>query len=67
MITMQVIIDRFEEDYAVVELPDKNMINVPRILFPEAQEGDVIKIIVDNEEINKRKEEITALSDNLFC
>ena len=64
---MQVIIDRIEEDYLVVELPDMSVINIPKVLLPEAKTGDVVKIIVDEEETLKRQQAITALSDNLFC
>jgi hypothetical protein len=44
---MQVIIDRFEGDFAVVELPDRTMVNIPKILVPGAKEGDVINITID--------------------
>lgn len=41
---MQVIIDRFEANYAVVELPDRSFKNIPRhILPPSAKEGDVLE------------------------
>lgn len=42
---MKVIIDRFEEDIAVVEL-NGEMLNVPRALFAEAQEGDAVELTV---------------------
>ena len=42
---MRVIIDRFEEDIAVVEA-DGRMLNAPRALFPEAREGDAVEITV---------------------
>jgi hypothetical protein len=35
---MQCIIDRFEGEFAVVELPDRTMVNMPRILVPGAKE-----------------------------
>ena len=46
---MRIVIDRFEGELAVVELPDdkdsgERMLNVPRELFGEAAEGDVIEI-----------------------
>lgn len=40
---MKVIIDRFEEDIAVVEL-DGVMYRAPRALFGDAQEGDAVVI-----------------------
>ena len=42
---MRVIIDRFEEDIAVVEL-NGEMLNVPRALFGEAKEGDTVELTV---------------------
>ena len=40
---MRVIIDRFEGEYAVVEL-DGEMLTAPRALFGDACEGDAIQI-----------------------
>lgn len=42
---MKVIIDRFEEDIAVVEL-DGKMLHAPRALFAQAQEGDTVELTV---------------------
>lgn len=42
---MRVIIDRFEGEYAVVELGEK-LLNVPRELFAGAKEGDAAEITV---------------------
>lgn len=42
---MKVIIDRFEENIAVVEL-DGEMLNAPRALFRDAEEGDAVEISV---------------------
>ena len=42
---MKVIIDRFEENIAVVEL-DGEMLNAPRALFGDAEEGDAVEISV---------------------
>lgn len=55
---MNIIIDRFEGNFAVVELEDKRMINMPRELVPEeAREGDilVIQVSLDKTEDLKRK------------
>ena len=46
---MRIVIDRFEGGLAVVELPDdkdsgERMLSVPRELFGEAEEGDVIEM-----------------------
>ena len=40
---MKVIIDRFEEDIAVVEL-DGEMLHAPRALFAGCEEGDAVEI-----------------------
>ena len=64
---MKVIIDRFEGDYAVVELPDMTMVDMPRSLIPEgAKEGDVLVIGIDPDETDKRKERIKKLMDDLW-
>lgn len=63
---MKVIVDRFEGDYAIVELDIGKVINVPKILFPNAKEGDVFKIEIDKEETNNRKNKIQGLINELF-
>ena len=42
---MRVIIDRFEEDIAVVEL-DGKILHAPRALFRDAHEGDTVELTV---------------------
>ncbi len=64
---MKVIIDRFEGDYAVVELPDMSTVDMPIQLVPEgAKEGDVLIIEIDIEETKKREEQIKKLMDDLW-
>lgn len=63
---MQVIIDRFEGEYAVVETDSGNFVNLPKILVPNAHEGDVVDISVNSEETEKRSEKIKNLMDDLF-
>lgn len=64
---MKVIIDRFEGDYAVVELEDKTICNMPIKLLPkEAKEGSVLKIEVDIESTEDRREKIKKLMDELW-
>lgn len=55
---MQIIIDRFEGKFAVIELPDKRTWNVPKELFPHAVEGDVVDIIINKEATEKRQASI---------
>ena len=44
---MEVIVDRFEGDYAVVEIAIGKCVNIPRVLVPDAKEGDIIKIEIE--------------------
>lgn len=51
MFTLKIIIDRFEGDFAVVELDDKGFINMPIELVPQgAKEGDILEIQINHEE-----------------
>ena len=63
---MKVIIDRFEGEYAIVELPDLSFIEVPRILFEGAKENDVINITIENQETDLREERVSNLMKSLF-
>lgn len=63
---MKVIIDRFEGEYAVVELDVGKFVDMPKELVPDAHEGDVIEIIIDTEETKKRKKHISELMNDLF-
>ena len=63
---MKVIIDRFEGDYAIVELDEWKILELPKELIPEAEEGDVINIEILKEETNKRKEQIKNKMNQLF-
>ncbi len=63
---MEATLDRFEGDYAILELDVGKMIEIPKILVGNAKEGDVIKIIVDKEATKRRKKNIEMLVDDLF-
>ena len=69
---MNVIIDRFEGNYAVCEKEDRTMIDVKRVDLPsEAKEGDVLSIndgviIIDIEKTEKRRIEIKKLTEDLW-
>lgn len=63
---MKVIIDRFEGDYAVVEINKGKFVNLPKELIPDAKEGDVIVITIDQDETKKRKEHVKDLMNQLF-
>lgn len=64
---MKLIIDRFEGDYAIVELENKKMISVPKEVLPDgANEGSVISVVIDEDETNRRKNNIKKLMDDLW-
>lgn len=63
---MQVIVDRIENDYLVVELEDGNVIDMPKELCPKAKEGDVIDIFINEEDTKNRKEEVKNLMEEVF-
>lgn len=63
---MEVIVDRFEGDYAVVEIAIGKCVNIPRVLVPDAKEGDIIKIEIEKEETEERKKCIKDLMNNVF-
>ncbi|MBQ9833613.1 MAG: DUF3006 domain-containing protein [Bacilli bacterium] len=63
---MKVIIDRFEGEYAVVEVAIGQFVNIPKVLIPNANEGDVIKIEIDKKETEERRKHIQDLMNNVF-
>jgi len=61
---MRIIIDRFEGDFAVIELENNLFANMPKSLVPRgAQEGCVLSIELDEKETEKRKQNISKLID----
>jgi len=68
---MRGVIDRFEGDFAVVELENGEMRNIKKELVPaEAKEGDVLKIVeeitIDYEETEKRRKKIEELTKDMW-
>lgn len=64
---MKFTIDRFEGNFAVVELEDGKFADVPKIALPkEARESDIITLYVDREATEKRRQEIRELENSLF-
>lgn len=64
---MKFIIDKIEENFTIVELEDKNMINMPIELLPSgAKEGDVLSIVIDKNETEARRRRIEKLMDDLW-
>ena len=63
---MKFIVDRIEADVATVELEDGRMLNIPTVLIAEAEEGDIVEIIVRKEATKERENYIENLKNNLF-
>lgn len=66
VISMRIIIDRFEGDFALCETEKGKILNVPTELFENAHEGDVFDISFNEKETLKRKENINSRLKNLF-
>lgn len=62
---MKIIVDRIEENYAIVELNGKTY-DLPIELIPDVKEGDILKIEVLKDETEQRKEEIQKLMNTVF-
>ena len=63
---MQVVVDRIEEEFIIVELEDGNVVDVPKVLIPGAKEGDIIDIYINRDETEKKNTEVKKLMDDLF-
>lgn len=63
---MKVIIDRFEGDYAVVEVDVGKCVNIPKVLIPNSKEGDIVRIEIEKIETEERKKHIQKLMNNVF-
>ena len=67
---MQIIIDRFEGNYAIAEYTDKAGIEqfakIERVLLPDVKEGDVVDLVVNRTETQVREDKIKKLMDDLF-
>lgn len=61
-------IDRFEGEYALIEM-NRRIFHIPKVLLPKsAREGDVItmQITVDKEATERQKQSVERLADKLF-
>lgn len=63
---MEVVIDRFEGDFAIVELPDKRFAEIARALLPGTAEGDVVDITLNQAKTEARKKEIQSLMESVW-
>ena len=65
--SMRMIIDRFENGFAVVELEDGTIQDVPRSILPaDANEGDSVLVSIDLSSTAERGERIEALMDSVW-
>ncbi|TJX13929.1 DUF3006 domain-containing protein [Tissierella creatinini] len=64
---MIITIDRFEGNFAIVELEDRRMINMPRELVPEeAIEGDILQIQISLDKTEELKKKIEKEVEGLW-
>ena len=63
---MDVIVDRIEGDYAVVEIDKGKMCNLPLELVPNIKEGDVVTITINKDKTEARKKTIEELMNRVF-
>ena len=63
---MDVIVDRIEGDYAVMEIEKGKMCNLPIELVPNVKEGDVVSIIINKSKTDERKKTIEELMNSVF-
>ncbi|KPU45802.1 hypothetical protein OXPF_05910 [Oxobacter pfennigii] len=69
---MKAIIDRFEGNYAIVEMPGRKMVDIKISKIPAgAKEGDVLNIVdgeisIDSTGTAKKKERIEELTKDLW-
>ncbi|MGD8400873.1 MAG: DUF3006 domain-containing protein [Bacillota bacterium] len=48
----RIVIDKFEGEYAAVELPNQTIVDIPKIVLPDdAVEGDIIEIRINQYEL----------------
>lgn len=52
---MRAVIDRFEGDFAVIELDDGRFSNLPKELVPNAKERDIVIIEIESGESETQK------------
>ena len=64
---MKLIIDRFEGNIAIIELPDGRLIDCPKGILPaNAEEGDIINIVVNKNATNTKLRRVTEHMNKLF-
>ena len=64
---MKIIIERIEENIAVCELENGELIEAPLALFGGVKEGDVISLTVEEQETEDRYEQAQSRLAALFA
>ncbi len=64
---MKVVIDRFEGEFAVIELENGDMVDIPKKILPDnAKEGSVIKITCDEKETQLSRDAAKKKMNSIF-
>lgn len=64
---MRYIVDRFENEYAIVELDNGEFIDIPKKVLPlDASEGSIIEVTTLSDETNVRRTEMKKKMSSLF-
>ena len=63
---MELIVDRFEGKYIIVEYESGKTAEISKTLLPDAKEGDVIEISINKSKTEMRKRNIENRFNNLF-
>ncbi len=63
---MKITIDRIEKGFVIAELPGGQAVDIPRVVFPDAVEGDIYSIEKDCTERDARRSRIDDKMNRLF-
>lgn len=64
---MKAVIDRIEENIAVLEFDDGFQLQLPASYIPGAREGVVVEIRVDEKETARRVDDVRKLQQDLLA
>ena len=65
---MKFTIDRIEQETAVIELENGEILSLPYALLRplQAKEGDVLQLCIDQEETDQRRARVSSLLKDIF-
>lgn len=63
---MKIVVDRIEGGYIIAEFSDGKKENLPLAFAPDAKEGDIIDISIDENNTKECKESMKNRLDRLF-